>query len=396
MEASPSDLIRAYAGSFVEDDYDVVNEEYFAELRATRDIVSDPSGWLDTYSRVQDSFSVRWPEGLDLQTYRVDDGGALRKSKEPIRKLLSAWEERDVHYDEFTLCGSATAGSLMALAMIRGLGIRTVVFESPAYYATLDQARLLDMRCVRIPTYVADGFRFDFARTWLASDPLALWITHPRVSLGLDQDPARCRELLGSLAPHDFLVVDEATEQRFPSLLRHVAHHDQVIRIRNLFKPMGLNGPRLCVIMHSRTMRNAAEFAAATFGGPLDCFSLELAAQSAADIESFRGFLSIANAQTTEARREAQRLLRGSGATLSELVNGYIGCAILDLQHRPGTREDNRRSFLEYCRSVRMPVILGSQMSFAFDPRYEHVRVNYFTRRENLKTGLLLIRDFLS
>ena len=389
-----SELIQRAEKKFAEDDYDWVNENFFAQLRKSRDVASDISGWMDTYSRVQETFPSQWPEFPDLQTYRVDDGNSLKVKKEPLLSLLSAWEARDVGYDDVTLCGSATAGSLITLAVLSNLGIKTVVFETPAYYATLDQAKLLGMRAVRVPTYVSEGFQFHIDRSRFPAAPLAIWVTHPRVSLGLNQNKTECIAILNSLRPTDYLVIDEATEQHFPALLSCLAHDPRVIRIRNIFKPMGLNGPRLCVIFHSKQIRQQMELYTVTCSGPLDCFSLELAVQAAASPIEFQMMLGIANQQTTQLRRDVERVLRGSEASVSELVNGYIGCAVLDFTRRRGSHADNRTALFEFCRSVKMPVIVGSQMSFAFDPNHEFVRVNYFTRRSQIMAGALLLRDF--
>jgi len=57
--------------------------------------------------------------------------------------------------------------------------------------------------------------------------PVVYWLTQPRMSLGFDQDVTHVEKLLAHLSPRDFLVIDEATEQRCPSVL-----HDSRYRTR--------------------------------------------------------------------------------------------------------------------------------------------------------------------
>lgn len=390
-----STMIRRFEGAFAEDDYATINRSFFGQLRQTRALVSDISGWMGTYSRVQELFPPRWPASPDLGVYRVDDSDHIKDKKEPLLNLVSAWEGRGVTYDEVTLCGSATAGSLVTLASLAEIGVRTVVFETPSYYATVQQAKLLGIQTVRVPTYLSEGFHFPFDRARFPAAPLAVWITHPRVSLGMDQDPDHCAALLDSLGPDDYLVIDEATEQHFPGLLSGVvANHPRVIRIRNMFKPLGLNGPRLCVILHPPGLRKQMEVYTVSCSGPLDCFSLELAVQCAANPAEFRMMLGVANEQTTGLYREVEALLDGSRASVTRLANGYIGSAVLELGSH-GSYAEKRLALFEYCRAAGMPIMVGSQMSFAFDPAHEFVRINYFNPRDQVITGALLLRDFM-
>jgi len=389
--ATPIDDLES---EFPADDYDWINRTFFRQLRESYDIVSDLSGWLNTYSRAAELLPSEPGRLPNLHTYRVDEGTALREHKEGLRALLSKWERREVAYDEFTLCGSATSGSLVTIALLAELGIRSIVFETPAYYATLEHAKLLGMQPIRIPTYVSENFHFAFVRDRFPAAPLAVWITHPRVSLGLNQDLSGCSAIIESLRPGDYLVIDEATEQHFPALLSSVTNHPQVIRIRNFFKPMGLNGPRLCTILHSRKLRQPMEVYTAMCSGPLDCFSLEFAAQAAENPQNFQAMLEVANQQTTQLCHDVDKILRGSGVIASKLANGYIGSAVLDFRPGRGSHADKRIALFDYCRRKRMPIIVGAQMSFAFDPEHEFVRINYFKPRSEIMTGVHLLRDF--
>lgn len=47
----------------------------------------------------------------------------------------------------------------------------------------------------------------------------AVWITQPRFALGINRNKKNIREIINHLNSQDYLVIDEATEQLFPSFL---------------------------------------------------------------------------------------------------------------------------------------------------------------------------------
>jgi hypothetical protein len=204
------------------------------------------------------------------------------------------------------------------------------------------------------------------------------------MSLGFDQDKGVVEKLLGELSPKDYLVVDEATEQRCPSLLSSLADDARVLRVRGLLKPFGLNGLRLACVLHSTVLRVCLENAQDVLGASLDLYSLQMAAELSRKKDLFFKMLAVANTQVTELRRKAEFLALGSGIKLSHLVNGYIGSLFVPFEGGRRKYKGNRTKLLEYCRSQRMPVILGSSMLYAFDPDWEQIRLNYFNREHHI------------
>jgi len=107
----------------------------------------------------------------------------------------------------------------------------------------------------------------------------------------------------------------------------------------------------------------------------------------------FQAMLSAANAQVRSLCMKAEAVALGSGITVSRVVNGYMGAVFVPfLDHQKYLQ--NREDLLEYCRSRRMPVVLGANMYFAHDPSWEQVRFNYFNRDRNIVRGIEVLTDF--
>ena len=193
------------------------------------------------------------------------------------------------------------------------------------------------------------------------------------------------------------LVVDEATEQRYPPVLSSLSVKDpyqRVLRIRGLLKGLGLNGLRLACVFHPRELREGLESAQDLIGASLDLFSLQMAAELAKRKDVFLTMLSVANTQVTSLRRRAEQLAIGSEMRVSCLVNGYMGSVFIPLKGGNAQHKRNRDRLVSHCRAKRMPVILGSSMFFAFDPQWEQIRFNYFSRERHILRAMEVLSDF--
>ena len=71
-----------------------------------------------------------------------------------------------------------------------------------------------------------------------------------------------------------------------------------------------------------------------------------------------------------------------------------MGTASIPLKGGRNKYKSNRDKLLQYCRSRRMPVILGSNMFFAFDPDWEQVRFNYFSRQTHIVRAMDVLISF--
>ncbi|HYX50970.1 MAG TPA: aminotransferase class I/II-fold pyridoxal phosphate-dependent enzyme [Ktedonobacteraceae bacterium] len=379
---------------FRRNDFDPVYYDFFEKIWDGGDVYADPSGWRDTETSAADLLPTVHMDKAALGRYYLDEDTTLGNLKERILELLNSWEQRSLHWEEVTLYNSASTATAAVLIALKRLGARTVVFETPAYAVTINQAKQSSYKVVLSPTYYRDSFGLDIDRTLQRRvHPVVFWLTQPRMSLGFDQDVRHVKNLLSHLSSRDFLVVDEATEQRCPSVL-HDLRSAQVLRIRGILKPMGLNGLRLACVLHSRELRVCLENAQNVLGASLDLYSLQTAAELAVKKELFFTMLSVANNQVTNLRKKAEALALGSSVRVSRLVNGYMGSVFVPLKGGKSKYAHNRKELLDYCRERRMPVILGSSMLYAFDPAWEQVRFNYFSREHHILRAMEVLATF--
>ena len=276
---------------FEPDNYDEITQTYFGTLRSSGKLYSDPSGWMDTYSEAASRLSPVQIRVEDYGRYYLDIGRTLGPDKTRLLELLSKWEGVEMSDDNVTLSPSVSAASLMVLATLKTLNVSSLLFETPCYFATADQAEYLQFHRHFIPTYLQDNFRADGILDILAeNDHIAVWITQPRASLGLNQDRERLWKILTRLGRNSYLVIDEATDQSFPAVLGSLRSHpnsSRLIKLKNFSKPMGLNGLRIACILHAPSLRSTLIPQIETFGGSIDLHSLKTAANLAGDVERF-------------------------------------------------------------------------------------------------------------
>jgi DNA-binding transcriptional MocR family regulator len=353
---------------------------------------ADPSGWLLTYSQSEDLIIFPEVTRHDFARYYLDYGSGLSPYKEHLSKLLTAWEGSDVSPDDFTLCPSGALGSLITLGTLKAQGIKRILFETPCYYGTLEQAEEMLFEVGLVPTYRRDRYELPDVTEMLRNGPnSALWLTQPRVALGWNQPIAHLERVLEAQDRRNFLVIDEVTDQSYPAhlgRLRILSPNSNVIRVRSFTKPMGLNGFRLSAILHPRHLRAAFTAALELFGGTLDAHSVLAIDALSESPEHLTAMLSAASQQVNTLRAKAERLTRKSPATVNPLVNGYIGSMIVDLSRLGNCRDERRSRFLEGCRSMRTPVILGASSYMAMDPPYEGVRINFFMQSDQVLRGI--------
>jgi histidinol-phosphate/aromatic aminotransferase/cobyric acid decarboxylase-like protein len=387
----------AHRTIFPKDDYTRI-ARFFAPLREGL-VYADPSGWLDTVCNVADSITQPHITANGLARYCLDHGESLGAPKQIIANALSAWEGREIPRSEFTLFHSVSSATLGVLMFLKERGVNTLIMETPAYIVTIEQAFTLGFKVVLLPSYEEDNFSINWPKA-LGRRPTqsALWLTQPRMSLGYNQAPEEILRLSEELSPGEFMIIDEATEQIYPSHLREIAFAPQshkVIRIRGLLKAVGLNGLRLAFVLHGATLRPSFEAVQETVGSSLDIFSLQSAVSIAAAEGRLRQVLNAANSQVVELRERAEALSYGTGVRVSHLVNGYIGCASVDFRGMSGNYAEKRKRLLKFCRTRKMPVLLGRNMRFAFDCNREHIRLNYFLQSHHITRAVKVLADFV-
>jgi aspartate/methionine/tyrosine aminotransferase len=373
---------------FDKDEYPELNKRLFLPLRESGDMSADPSGWIDTHSNVSED--ERFPP--EIQKYYSDFYSQLNPIKKDILPLLSKWDNIQLVPENFTLCHSATVGSAISLAFLISKGVKNIILETPCYFATFYQAETFGLNIIRVPTFLDENFKLNISPELISKySPCAIFLTQPRTALGTNQDIDELKKLSDTLSKNDFIIIDEATEQLFPSTLNkfNFLYNKNVIKIRSMFKGLGVNGVRLAFLIHHEDHRKQMAEEMEVMQGALDIYSLKLARDMSTNIDRYAHLLSVANNQVQNLRSKVERQILGTTCSVSPIINGYIGSAIIKL-----SSESRRTEFLEYCAKSRMPVIIGSSMGFAKHNNIEFIRLNYFSREHHILTGLEIMAKF--
>ena len=383
---------------FMPDDFDRIYQKYFKRLKESNNIKYDPSGWLNTISKASELYSFDGKiSPKDIVPYYSDYYDQLSFYKDSISKLLTAWDNYKYPSDEYTLCSSVTLGSLIVLSVFAKRNIRNVFFETPAYYASINQAKSLGMNYFTIPTYRDQNFDLNINIEEIKkAGPCIIWITQPRMSLGLNQNPEAISELYSRLPENSYIVIDEAAEQLFPSRLSSltVEKYPRIIKIRNIYKGLGINGIRLSFISHARSFQAEIQRDLENFQGAVDYFSLLNAADFGTNIERFKLMMTIANEQTTSLRKNISRVFENEFISFSKLENGYVSSVCVDLSKFEYGYRTNRENLLKYCFNHGIPIILGATMKFAYHEQREFIRLNYFKPAAEIEGAMKIISNY--
>jgi len=377
---------------FLPDDYDRINNKYFKKLRNCGDIEADPSFWYESISPSEGFFP-----SSNINKYRSDYQNGLKDEKEIFINCINQWDNQSFMYDEMTVCGSVTTASFITLLFLQSQNVNSIFFETPAYFASIEQAQSLKMNTHLIPTYLQDQFEMtdEFYNSFIKYEqPKALWITQPRFGLGINQSLEKIKKIIYSLKKTDFIIIDEATEQLFPTLLREINLHyfKNVIKLRSFFKSSGLNGPRISFILHHKGFRENFQNFLEIVQGAIDCFSLEFAKKNLQEIDFFKSLLFAANTYVNALRKKVEFFSRGTRISPIPLENGYIGSIAVLIKGENYYKE--REALLNHCAKCKVPVILGATMRFPKDPLYEFIRMNYFNSEYSLLRGIEHISKF--
>ena len=390
--------MKEWEKQFMPDDFDRIYQKYFARLKQSGSVRFDPSGWLNTFTEASNLYEFgKNISGKEIIPYYSDYHDQLSAHKESITKLLSVWDNYKYSNDEYTLCSSVTLGSLIVLAALMKKNVRTVFFETPAYFASISQAKSLGMNSHLIPTYLDQNFSLKLNLNDLKNEgPFVLWVTQPRMSLGINQDFQGLKDIYNKMPEDSYIVIDEATEQLFPSQLREFNPDEfpRIIKIRNFYKGMGINGIRLSFIAHHKSLQSDMQRELENFQGAIDYFSLSNITHHSQNIDRFKAMMDIANQQTKSLRSNIARRFENEFITVNKLENGYIGSISVDLSGFKENYRTNRENLLKYCFEHGMPIIVGATMKFAYHDQREFIRINYFKPAQEIEGAMEILTQY--
>lgn len=378
--------------SFQKDDFFEINKKYFDKIINDKSDYLHPSGFLNTDISAVEKFRDITISKENFVEYHNDSTPNVIPYKSVIQNLFNHWDNYSYQMDELTICHSVTIGSIAVLDYLYKQNVRDILFETPSYYATIMQAEKMNFNITKIPSYYDDNF---ISSLQIKTDtPKVYWITQPRISLGTNQDSNYIEDIVNNLREIDYLVIDEATELMFPSHLAFTTKYKNknIIKMRSVFKGIGLNGPRISTIIHPKNMKNDLNLSLWIYQGGLDIFSLELV-KKVCKVDYFKTILYTSLNQIKETKEILRKHLFSSNIELSNIQNGYIGTLIFNYKN-DNEYKYNRELLLSLLSQNRIVVTLGASMNFALDEKREYIRLNYYINQEQLVKSISIIKTF--
>lgn len=384
-----------------DEDFDDV-ASFFSKIVSARSWSALPGGVIETFVPFASDYKDLTFTANDFSGYPIDTGQYISASKTIIARGLSHIESRDLSSEDFTLCPSVSFALLVILMALKRSGVKTIVVELPAYFASIEQALILGFRVLLWPTLASEGYTIapsDLETIRLsAPEPIGLLITQPRYGMGFLRSYESIATLRSSLGRGDVLVIDEAADQSVPSTLAKLSTEEgnTVLRTRGLTKGLGLNSARVAAVFHPPKLRalfgELVDFA----GGALDAASLAIASQLCESPRRYSDLLLAAQSYVKGQREVLDRSLHGTRIAVSPIESGYIGSAHVFIPESLDNFEEARRIFMEKCRFRRMPVVLGSSMYFPYIGDREIIRINYFTSQQNIIASGAILSEIVA
>jgi DNA-binding transcriptional MocR family regulator len=387
---------------FRDDDFYEIHNTYFRDIVEKRTWKALPGGVASFSVPEYENIPDIWVTSNDLSGYRFDTSPSLATAKESAKYLLSNWLNKSVETNNFTLCPSISHGLLAVLWAIKESGIQNVLFEAPAYYASVVQATKLELKPRLLPTQFSRNFEItphDISYLNDVYGKYAIVITQPKYGTGIDRSISNLNNCLELMSDGSVVIVDEAVDQKFPATLGtdFGAHANlTMFRLRGFMKPMALNGVKAAACCHPSAWAARIRAGLEATGGTLDAYAARFLESCSQDLGLFKSLCDKARHTVAERARQFAIAAQGPHQTVIPIENGYLGALQLDITLGKRTFEAQRNRLLDIARDEGVPVQLGPSMYFPCDLRHEYIRINYFSDLENLLRSAHMIKHLLN
>jgi histidinol-phosphate/aromatic aminotransferase/cobyric acid decarboxylase-like protein len=316
----------------------------------------------------------------EVTSYHNDSTQSGIEAKKNIINLVNAIDEIKVDLENITLTPSITSSSFITLKALSDLGVKRIWMETPCYYATLFQAKSLGMEIKLIPSYLQNNFQWELPSVGKND---AVWITQPRISISMNQDDEHLKKLIDNASNNYYLVVDEATELGLPSKLSKLSieNNEFVIRLKGVYKPLGINGPRVAYIIHGGKTGSVIKKWVWTFHGGIDAMSIRSIPACIREINDYKMLIGQTKEKASKAFRLIETHLLGKGFKIIGYENGYTTCLVTKLIDEKSNNSFDlaRIKLITRLKNQGIQPVLGPSMYFAHDGTHEYVRFNLLT-----------------
>lgn len=385
-DSSLSEIFRAA-------DYQDAYQRYFKCFVEAGCESMDPSGWRQTDANLNTVFDIGLIHSKNLSRYLIDSKMAIPDFKSKMIKLLSAWDVAQYSVNCITVFPSVSASTLAVCYLLKKKDVSLVQVETPAYFSVFEQLSMAGIPWVRRPCFAREQYEVDFTPPTTHCPPQAIWVTQPRFGLGSNQEREKINLIVNLLRPKDYLIVDEAAEQYYPSILASVNFnsHRNIIKVRSPTKSLGLNAARIGLVLHHPTHQEILSSLLWHVGGALDHLSVEI---GSAITQNGNGFPILLEGARKKVQTTVSRLrvaTTGGLLSLPSAENGYISSVRYMYTKVSADIHKAQKFIYTSCARRKIPVILGQNMHFAHDESYDHIRLNLYTSQNHLIDFLLFI-----
>jgi hypothetical protein len=380
-------------------DFNDIYDQYFRDFIIKTNYAAAPSGVFTSHSDASEYIPPMHLSCSSATNYIIDDNYMSIDVKRDAHKIMQRRENFDIANDELTISPSVSHATGIILITLKQLGIKKFYCVAPAYFSVVEQALYLDFDVHLVHGDKSKNYNIDtehLAQTLPKTEPYILTMFNPLYPIGLNLQNNYMSEFINSLPKNAHLIIDEAQDRSYPSILSNIKNNTQakVYRIFGIFKSLGLHGAKAALILHPAEFRKRITETSESIGGTLDKYSASLLAFLSNNEASHLQAINAANVQITRNHKILEGLIVNPQISTFPVENGFLGCIIADI----GNQEylEFRQKLLTECRRIRIPVAIGSTQFFPYSGKNELIRINYYQKQSDFEQSILLLDSCLS
>jgi len=325
-----------------------------------------------------------------LTRYNADTSNKLESTKRKISEIVSSIFGYELDLERWSLFPSSTSAIFSFLYVLKKSGYQNIIFESPYYFASAYQAKILGFNCFHTIASETENFEFpaDSIKEFCNKNgPSVFLITDPRYSLGWKRDLENTRALLANSDKNLVIIIDEAGSFRLGSdeLSKFISSSQTpIIRIRGFLKGAGLNGIRITCAQYPLCLKDRLRETIDIFGTALDAFSIIYLERLSESAEQYKEFIKSSRNRVLSRNSILASLLSNSTIEVANVFGGYIGVCKVNLGPREAF-DYKKKKMLGKAKHLRMPIQTGAAMFIPFDGVNEWFRVNYLQEENTIR-----------
>lgn len=385
---------------FLPDEFHSIRETYFAELYRNKEWFALPGGVQNMQVPEYNKILGKPFNSTECVGYRFDDYVNIN-NRDLIGTLLSDICNENLQPAEFSICPSVSTGLLATLLTLKQFGVKTIYFETPAFFAAVQQANSIGLEVIFLPTRVEEEFCIhteivDELERSMKLRNSAIMLTNPKYGTGTNQSKTLIKHLLSIDQENFFVIIDEAASHLDSIAPLDEASHHNLIKVRSISKNIGLNGLKIAFIVHSARLRNQFIEILETISGNIDVFSWHCLVKFSKTPALLNDMVAGAKDFIHNNVELFNRYSDTSKVIIPPITNGYIGVVGIEVPAGDRNKEcfiNYRNNILHKAQQLKSPIILGSSLHFPYTYEIEWIRISYFCSEQNIINSAKVINE---